>query len=102
MIRRVQEHNRLLPEADPDNADSVNGQQITIAIDKDGRTSVDGKSMQPDELRNKVRTMSDESSGNLSVVVQVDEQCRFEHVARILSLCEEAGIESPRLEPSRD
>jgi len=96
-FQRIREHNRVQPEADPDNADSVNGQQITIAIDKDGNTSVDGKSMRPDELRNELHTMNAGSSDQLSVVVQVDDQCRFEHVAAILSLCEEAGIENPRL-----
>ncbi len=39
----------------------------------------------------------DESNGRPSVVIQVDSQCRFEHVAKILSLFEEAGVESPRL-----
>ena len=77
-FQRMQEHNRLQPESDPDNADAVDGQQITIALDKDGNVSVDGNSMQPDDLKNKLRTMSDESSGHLSVVIQVDDRCRFE------------------------
>ena len=56
--------------------------------------------MQLDDLKNKLRTMSDESSSQLSVIVQVDDQCRFEHVARILALCEGAGVERPRLTAS--
>ena len=87
----------LIAEADPDEAGSVAVMQITITIDKDGNAFVDGKPKQPDELGKKLRTMSDESSGHLSAIVQVDDPCRFEHVARILSLCEEAGIASPRL-----
>ena len=74
--------------------------QITISIDKDGDTSVDGNSMQLTELQSRLQRMSAGSNGQLSVVIQVDDQCPFEHVAVILSLCEEAGIENPRLESS--
>ena len=87
----------MLAEADLDDIEPATVEQITIAVDNDGNASVDGKSMQPDELRNELRTISDESSGHLSVVLQVDDQCRFEHVARVLSVCEEAGIERPQL-----
>ncbi len=94
------ERDQVLAESDPDESNSATVRQLTIAMDKDGNASVDGNSMQLDELQSQLRTMSDESSGQLSVVVQVEDQCRFEHVARILSLCEEAGIEKPKLESS--
>ena len=94
------DRDQLLAEADLDNADSVNGRQITIAIDQEGNASVDGKLMQPDELQHELRTMIDESRSQLSVVVQVDDRCLFKHVAEILSLCEEAGIEISRLTAS--
>ena len=94
------QRDKLLAESDPVEPNSATVRQLTIAIDKDGNASVDGNSMQLDELQSQLRTMSDESSDQLSVVIQVDDQCRFEHVARILSLCEEVGIKSPRLTTS--
>jgi len=59
-------------------------------------------SMQLDEHENMLSRMSVESGGQLPFVVQVDAQCRFKHVARILSLCEEAGIVSPQLVSTDD
>lgn len=85
-----------LAEAVPDNSDFIDVQQINITLDEEGNASFDGNSMQLGELANELRRMKAELNGQLSVAVQVDEQCRFEHVARILSLCEECGIESPR------
>ncbi len=99
-VQAEQEREQLLAEADPDEPDSATVRQVTIAIDKDGNASVDGNSMQLDELQSQLRTISDESSDQLSAVIQVDDKCRFEHVARILSLCEEAGIARPKLESS--
>ncbi len=101
-VQAERERKQLLAESDPDELDSATVQQLTIAIDEDGNTSVDGKSMRPDELRNELHTMNAGASGQLSVVVQVDDQCPFEHVAKILSVCDEAGIERPRLVSSRD
>ena len=92
------ERHQLLAESDSDEPNSATVQQLTIAVDKDGHTSVDGNSMPLDELQTQLRTMSDGSSGQLSVVVQVDGQCRFEHVAKIMSLCEGAGIGRTQLE----
>ncbi len=78
--------------------DFADGQHFTIAIDQDGNALVDGNALLPSELPSQLRTMIDESSSHLSVVTQVDGECKFEHVSRILSLCEEAGIENVPLE----
>ncbi len=94
------ERDQLLAEAEPDNSTSATVKHFTIAIDEDGNASVDGNVLLRDELQSKLRTMIDESSGQVSLVVRVDGQCRFEHVAVILSQCEEAGIENPRLTAS--
>ncbi len=99
-VQAERERKQLLAESDPAEPDSATVQQLTIAIDEDGDTSIDGKSMRPDELRNELHTMNAGASGQLSVVVQVDDQCPFEHLAVILSLCDEAGIENPRLTAS--
>ena len=96
------DRDQLLAEADPEETQPVPVQQMTIEVDKEGNAFLDGNSLQTEELQSRLRALMDESSGQLSIVVQVDDQCRFEHVARILSLCEEAGIRRPRLESSHD
>ena len=46
---------QLLAESDPDETEPVTVQQLIIAIDKIRNASVDGNSMQREELRNTLR-----------------------------------------------
>jgi biopolymer transport protein ExbD len=64
--------------------------EAIIQLDADGNISIDGAPVDLEGLR--LQLPNAKSS---LFVLHVDNQCRFEHVSRVLSVFDEVGIERP-------
>ena len=84
----------LAGERDNPDAETDPVSQVAITLDADGSISVDGENVDLEQLR---RQLVDANSTDF--VVQVDDECRFEHVSKVLFAFEEAGIDQPKFTP---
>ncbi len=61
---------------------------ITIQLDKDGRVLLDGEPVDPSGVEAALR-----KTGAGKVVIEADNRCLFEHVARQLEICQKLDID---------
>jgi biopolymer transport protein ExbD len=73
------------------------GKEVTIEIDESGNLRVGGLSTALIDLNSTLLKAHEETAGLAWVVVRVDNSCVFEHVARVLAVCEEVGIDDVRV-----
>jgi len=73
------------------------GNEVTIEIDEDGNLAVNGKPGALADLRTTLLKVSERAGEGASVAIKVDDRCVFRHVARVIAICEEAGIEDVRI-----
>ena len=63
----------------------------TVAVYEDGRIELDGQQATLQELRNQLAANRAQDP-DLNVVVRGDGQCDFQHIARAMAACRDAGI----------
>jgi biopolymer transport protein ExbD len=68
--------------------------KLAEKLDPQGKILIDGQSVDPDGLKNLLIKARADGSIHLEVVVEVDRQCLFEHVAAVQAVCKEAGVEN--------
>jgi biopolymer transport protein ExbD len=71
-----------------------------VKIDREGNTSVDGKSIDVDELRATLTELKEESGNAYLVKIYADSECPVQQVVAVLDVLEELGgvefhVESP-------
>lgn len=65
---------------------------IFINIDQDGKTSVDHKTLDDDELVARLKQAVADHSRNASVVIRADRQCPITHVVEVINHCQRLGL----------
>ena len=88
--------------ADAAGSSADEGSEVTIEIDGDGNPAVAGTPVAIADLTTTLLRFSERAGGAASVVIKVDNRCLFEHVAKVLTTCEEAGIEDVRVRSAED
>ena len=73
-------------------------QKMTIQLDSQGKILADGHAVELDQLKDLLVKTREDGTIRLEVVVEVDRQCLFEHVARVQAVCKEAGVENVRVQ----
>ena len=75
----------------------VNNREITLDIDGQGKIKLDDKPVDAKRLRSTLAEVGKGREKGLQVTIHADAQCRFEHVAKVLAVCEELGIPNVQL-----
>ncbi|MCY2994988.1 MAG: biopolymer transporter ExbD [Planctomycetota bacterium] len=72
--------------------------KITVKLDPQGKIIAEGKAVDIGGLKNLLVKAREDGTIRLEVVVEVDGQCLFEHVAAVQALGKEAGVENVRVQ----
>ena len=72
--------------------------RIAVKLDPQGKILVDGQSVDMGRLKNLLVKAREDSTIRLEVIVEVDRQCLFEHVAAVQAACKEVGVENVRVQ----
>ena len=72
--------------------------KMTCRLDPQGEILADGQSVDIDGLKNLLVKAREDGTIRLEVVVEVDRQCLFEHVAAVQAICKEIGVENVRVQ----
>ncbi len=75
----------------------VANREITIELNQDGKITMDGKPVELEQFQPALRDANKGRESALSVLVKADKQCRFEHVAAVLAVCQELDIPNVRI-----
>ena len=73
--------------------------KLLVKLDAQGKIQADGQSVDIDGLKNLLVKTREDGTIRLEVVVEVDRQCLFEHVAVVQATCKEIGVENVRIQP---
>ena len=71
---------------------TVPGPQITVELDKDGKLKLNGEAIELPRLLDRLKALAADKTTSITVDVRADEQCPFQHVAELISACQEVGI----------
>jgi biopolymer transport protein ExbD len=66
--------------------------EIVIELGAGGAIHVDGRTLELAELKNMVRDSAADAESPPTVVLRVDPECAFRHVAAVQTACEDAGL----------
>ncbi|MCY2991240.1 MAG: biopolymer transporter ExbD [Planctomycetota bacterium] len=72
--------------------------KITVRLDQHGKILADGQTMDLDGLKNLLVKAREDGTIRLEVVVEVDRQCLFEHVAAVQAICKEVGVDNVQVQ----
>ncbi|MCY2989620.1 MAG: biopolymer transporter ExbD [Planctomycetota bacterium] len=72
--------------------------KIALKLDPQGKILADGQSVDIGGLKNLLVKTHEDGTIRLEVVVEVDRQCMFEHVAAVQAICKEIGVENVRVQ----
>jgi len=72
--------------------------KIAVKLDPQGKILADGQSVDIGALKDPLVKTRADGTIRLEVVVEVDRQCLFEHVAAVQAICREIGAESVRVQ----
>ena len=72
--------------------------KIAVELDSQGKILADGQSVDIGALKDLLVKIREDGTIRLEVVVEVDRQCLFEHVAAVQAVCKEAGVENVRVQ----
>jgi biopolymer transport protein ExbD len=64
---------------------------VIVQLDQLGKVSIDGELVDLDTLKAQLAALKQESNGRLSVELDVDPGCRFEHVVSVIDVCNGIG-----------
>ena len=76
--------------------------KITIRLDSQGRILADGQTVDLDLLKNLLVNARVDGKVRLEVLVEVDSQCLFQHVAAVQTVCKEVGVENVQVQALKD
>jgi biopolymer transport protein ExbD len=72
--------------------------KIAVELDSQGKILADGQSVNIGALKDLLVKAREDGTIRLEVVVEVDRQCLFEHVAAVQAICKEIGVENVRVQ----
>ena len=72
--------------------------KIAVELDAQGKILADGQSVDIGALKDPLVKTRADGTIRLEVVVEVDRQCLFEHVAAVQAICKEIGVENVRVQ----
>ena len=72
--------------------------KIAVKLDAQGKILADGQTVDIGGLKDLLVKAREDGTIRLEVVVEVDRQCLFEHVAAVQAVCKEAGVENVRVQ----
>jgi biopolymer transport protein ExbD len=72
--------------------------KLVVKLDAQGKILADGQSVDIGGLKNLLVKAREDGTIRLGVVVEVDRQCLFEHVAAVQAICKEIGVENVRVQ----
>lgn len=81
-----------LPSAAASDA-QVQSRDLVVALTRDGHTVVEGKSLSPDELSDRIRSLKDQDP-RATVIVQADREVSHGRVVEVLDAAKSAGLKS--------
>jgi len=64
---------------------------VMVKLDQLGNASIDGEGFDLDALKTRLESLRQESNSRLSVELNVDPECLFEHVISLIGMCEGMG-----------
>jgi biopolymer transport protein ExbD len=71
--------------------------ELTLLLDADGNIEADGKAVEKDQLKKFLRDANKGRETALTVTIKADRQCLFDHVAKVLSVCQELDVANVRV-----
>jgi biopolymer transport protein ExbD len=71
---------------------SLGQAEVTIHMDENGELKLGDEAVDLDTLKTRLAAASEYGSTKVVAAIQVDKQCRFEHVSNVLSICKELKI----------
>lgn len=74
------------------------GRKFAVKLDAAGKILADGQTADVGGLKDLLVKAREEGAIRLEVVVEVDRQCLFEHVAAMQAVCKEVGVENVRFQ----
>jgi biopolymer transport protein ExbD len=72
--------------------------KMTIRLDPQGKILADGQSVDLDQLKNLLGNARGDGKVRLEVLVEVDGQCLFQHVAAVQAVCQEIGVDNVQVQ----
>lgn len=63
-----------------------------VKLDREGNASVDGESIDLDELRARLVNLKEETGNACSVHIDADSECPVKHVVSVVDVCKEVGV----------
>ena len=72
--------------------------KIAVELDSQGKILADSQSVDIGALKDLLVKTREDGTIRLEVVVEVDCQCLFEHVAAVQAVCKEIGVENVRVQ----
>jgi biopolymer transport protein ExbD len=86
------------PEVPEVPSPSAETRRITLRLDAQGKILAEGKTVEIGGLQDLLADALEEGKIRLEIVIEVDRQCLFQHVAAVQDVCKEAGVESVRVQ----
>ena len=71
--------------------------EITIQLDDKGHLKMDDKPVEGKQLKNLLRNAGKGRESAIAVTIKADKKCMFEHVATVLSVCQELDISNVKI-----
>ena len=72
--------------------------RVAVTLDPQGEILAGGQAVDVGGLKELLVKAREDGTISLEVVVEVNRQCLFEHVARVQAVCKEAGVENVRVQ----
>jgi biopolymer transport protein ExbD len=67
--------------------------KLTVRLDPQGKILADGQAVDSDQLQDLLKKAREDGKARLDVLVEVDGQCLFRHVAAVQAVCQDVGVE---------
>jgi biopolymer transport protein ExbD len=66
--------------------------QVTVELDQDGELKINGAAIEFSKMLDKLKALAADEPASITMEVRADKQCPFQHVAELISACQEVGI----------
>jgi hypothetical protein len=66
--------------------------QITVELDKTGKLEMNGEAIDLSKLLDRLKALAADKNASITVDVRADEECQFQHVAALISACQQLEI----------
>jgi biopolymer transport protein ExbD len=71
--------------------------EITIQLDDQGKLKMDNKPVEGKQLKNLLRNAGKGRESAIAITIKADKKCQFEHVATVLSVCQELDFPNVKI-----